>query len=186
MKPLRYVSGFILLALALAGLLFILSQVLRGDAAWAALLDVLRVRKLEVLFGCLAGIFLIAIYALAGIRARDPVKYLSYDIEGGGSVSISLKAMQEFIARLTDEFAQVVSLEPDLKPVNGGVDVQLDVKVKAGAQIPELCRMLQDRTRECIKQNVGLSEVREVRVRVQEIVVGSPAADTVSPESRDL
>jgi uncharacterized alkaline shock family protein YloU len=77
-------------------------------------------------------------------------------------------------------------LEPDLKPVNGGVDVQLDVKVKAGAQIPELCRMLQDRTRECIKQNVGLSEVREVRVRVQEIVVGSPAADTVSPESRDL
>lgn len=184
MRALHRMTGFLLFLLIIVGTLAALAEVLRGDSAWAIWLENFRGHRIEALIGCLTALFLTVLYALSGINFKERVKYFAYDMEGGGSVSISLTAMQDFISRLANEFSQVVSLQPELKAVNGSVDVQLDVKVKAGAQIPELCRMLQDRTRECIKQNVGISDIRDIRVRVQEIVVDKSAAVAPSPENK--
>jgi uncharacterized alkaline shock family protein YloU len=134
-------------------------------------------QRLWLIFGPIAALFLALIYALSGFRSPERVQYLAYDIEGG-AVSISLRAIEDLIARLADEFAAVVSLHPRIRAVNGAVDVQLDVKVKAGAKIPELCKMLQDRTKDSISANVGISDVKEVRVRVQEIVLAETASST--------
>ena len=186
MKLLHMLTNLLIGLAVFAGACFILYTAFQSGAAWETWLDRVKGCRFEVLFIAFAALLLVLLHLLSSLRVPERVQYLAYDIEGGGAVSISLKAIQEFVAKIADEFAAVVSLDPKLKAVNGAIDVQLDVKVKSGSQIPELCRMLQDRVRESIKQQVGISDIREVRVRVQEIVLSkaSETIDTdVKPES---
>ncbi len=186
MKLIRWIAGLLLLFGIFASSLCVIAAIVKGGDAWAHFLGQVQSRKFEALGISAGALFLGLIYVLAGIRVPDRARYLAYDLEGGGAVSISLKALQNFVARLSDEFSQVVKLKPELRAVNGAVDVQLDISVKAGAQIPELSQMLQKRTRECIKENIGLADVRDVRVRVQEIVPAGPADRTPNPESKAI
>jgi len=68
----------------------------------------------------------------------------------------------------------VLTIHPVITVKGGGVIVRVDVRVKSGTHVPELCRMLQTRVRESIREQLGLDSVREVRVNVREIV-GSPS-----------
>jgi uncharacterized alkaline shock family protein YloU len=185
MKLAHIFIGVILVAIGLVVSVFVLSAAFQGGTPWTDLVLDLSERRKEAAVAGLGLILLLVAYVLTAIRMPERVQYLAYDIEGG-TVSISLKAIQDFLARIRDEFASVSELQPNLKAVNGAIDVQLDVKVKSGAQIPELCRMLQDRARACIREKVGISDVREVRVRVQEIVVSTDSDGTtadVKPEA---
>jgi len=177
MKTLHALAGAVLFAAIVIASLFTLQVAFQDPSQWPPCLASLAGQRAWLIFGPIAALFLALIYALSGFRSPERVQYLAYDIEGG-AVSISLKAIENLVARLGDEFAAVVSLHPKIRANNGAVDVQLDVKVKAGAKIPELCKMLQDRTRESISANVGISDVKEVRVRVQEIVMADNASST--------
>lgn len=186
MKTLHILLGLVLFLVLLAAGLGLLSMAFQGDEAWKQLLAELETRRVEAILACLGLVAVILLYGLTALRMPESSHYLAYDIEGG-TVSISLKAIENFLARLADEFAAVDALEPSLRAQKGSVQVQLDVKVKAGAQIPELCRMLQDRARVTIREKVGISEVQEVRVRVQEITGTTASGETnhgdVRPES---
>lgn len=180
MKTIHVLIGVILFALLLAGSLFLLSRVFQGEAAWLAFVDVVRGARILVAASSLALALLLVLYALTSFKLPEKSHYIAYDIEGS-AVSISLRAVQDFLARLSGEFAAVEDLKPSLSVHNGSVDVQLDVKVRAGAQIPELCRMLQERARATLREKVGLSDIKEVRVRVQEIV-GEASTETTTGE----
>lgn len=184
MKALHYLIGAVLLLALLAGALYLLSVAFAGASAWSAFLEEAKGYSLQAAIGALLLALLLILFALTSFRLPDKSQYIAYDIEGS-AVSISLRAVQDFVARLAGEFAAVESLHPTLRAKNGTVDVQLDVKVRAGAQIPELCRMLQERARATLRDKVGLSDVREVRVRVQEIV-GDVAAETASGERPEM
>lgn len=173
MKALHFLIGVLLLLALLAASFFILSTAFAGDVRWNELLDNAKGYKLYAIIGTLLLVFALLLYALTSFRLPQKSQYIAYDIEGS-SVSISVRAVQEFLGRLADEFAAIEELTPTLRVVGGGVDVQLDVKVHSGAQIPELSRMLQERARATLREKVGLSDVREVRVRVQEIVGATP------------
>ncbi len=180
MKTIHVLIGVILFAVLLATSLYLLSRVFMGEAAWIAFIDLLRGARILVAAGSLALALLLVLYALTSFKLPEKSHYIAYDIEGS-AVSISLRAVQDFLTRLAGEFAAVEELKPSLSVQGGAVDVQLDVKVRAGAQIPELCRMLQERARSTLREKVGLSDVKEVRVRVQEIV-GEVPSETASGE----
>ena len=187
MKTLHFLIGTVLFLILVAAGLGTLSMAFQGDEAWKQLLLELEGRRVEAILVGLGLVVMVLLYALTALRMPDASQYLAYDIEGG-TVSISLKAVENFLGRLAGEFAAIDHLEPTLKARNGALDVQLDVKVKAGSQIPELCRMLQDRARSTIREKVGISEVQAVRVRVQEITGstapgGETLAGDVRPES---
>lgn len=185
MKAFHALLGTLLFVALMASGLFLLSTALQGSDAWGLLLDELKRRHVEGIFACVGLVLLVLLFALTAFRLPEKERYLAYDIEGS-TVSISLKAVQDFLSRLAGEFAAVERLEPTLRMRQGAVDVQLDVKIRSGAQIPELCRMLQERARATLREKVGLSDVREVRVRVQEIV-GATGGETqpgdVRPET---
>ena len=186
MKSLHILLGVVLFLVLLASGLGLLSMAFQGDEAWKQLVSELEGRRVEAILISIGLVLTVLLYALTAIRMPESSQYLAYDIEGG-TVSISLKAVENFLARMSDEFAAVESLEPTLKAGKGNLQVQLDVKVKAGAQIPELCRMLQERARATIRDKVGISDVQEVRVRVQEIIGTTASSETnhgdVRPES---
>jgi uncharacterized alkaline shock family protein YloU len=89
-------------------------------------------------------------------------------------VGISTKAICDFIERIGKEFSAVKSIEAKLLQQKDALDVALSVKVVSGNKIPELTRDLQQRVREGARESLGLDEIRNITIKVQEIV-GDPA-----------
>ncbi len=172
-RVIHILVGLILLALLLgqgAGLIYMAYD----QEAWTRCLDLLRVERG---WGALAGIVLlalVAVYLLTGVRRR-PVgdQYLSFSSDGA-TVSILLRAVNEFISRIGDEFAAIVSMKPTVRPRGGSIHIDLDLRVKAGTQLPELCQLLEERVRESVRVNLGLSDIKRIRVNVKDIVGEAP------------
>ena len=103
---------------------------------------------------------------------RQKVRYISFDSDNG-AVSISVSAVRDFIRKLGDEFGAVVGIDPKIRAEKDTISVDLDVKVQTGIRIPEFSQALQNRVREGMQDSLGIAEVKEVKVRIQEIV-GTP------------
>jgi uncharacterized alkaline shock family protein YloU len=99
-----------------------------------------------------------------------------------GSVGISTKAIQDFIERVGKEFAAIKSIDSDLSPSKGGLDIAIRVKVQSGNKIPELSHVLQQRIRESVRESLGLEEIRNITIQVQEII-GDPQAVAVGDDT---
>jgi uncharacterized alkaline shock family protein YloU len=118
-------------------------------------------------------ILLLALLYLVTFGPRRPkARYLSFD-STDGSVSISVSAVRDFIRKLGDEFGAVISIDPKIRTEKDLLSIDLDVKLQSGTRIPEFSQMLQTRIREGIRDGLGIAEVGEVKVRIQEIV-GTP------------
>jgi hypothetical protein len=173
MRFLHGLIGFVLFVLLAVGAVLVVNAALFPDP-WSQAVDALRDARLLALVGGIVFLLLTVLYALTGLRRRAPEQFISFENEGG-AVSISIKAVRDFLARLAEEFAAVISLDPIIRAPGGTIEVELNVRVRSGTQIPELCRLLQDRVRESIKDSLGLSEVRGVKINVREIVAAAPA-----------
>jgi len=113
-------------------------------------------------------------------RPKAKSHFLTYDSEDG-SVGISSKAVRDFIEQIGNEFAGIKSLESNLHMDGAAVDVELNVKVLAGNRIPELTHVLQKRVRESVREALGLDEIRNIKIKVQEIVGEAPRASEAPP-----
>ena len=91
-----------------------------------------------------------------------------------GSVGISTKAICDFIGRVGKEFSAIKHIDTKLTERKDSVDIALGVKVAAGTKIPELSQVLQQRVRESVRESLGLEEINNITIKVQEIV-GDPA-----------
>ena len=123
---------------------------------------------------CLGGfmVSLAMLYLVTFAPRRTKTRYLSFD-SGDGSVSISVNAVRDFIRKLGDEFGAVVGIDPKIRTDKDSISIDLDVKIQTGARIPEFSQMLQNRIREGMHDSLGIAEVKEIKVRIQEIV-GTP------------
>ncbi len=120
------------------------------------------------------GLFLmlaVAFYWVTAISARvRKERYLSFDNESG-AVSVSVGAVNAFLAKLGREFAGIVNLRSDVAGSGrDAVEIQLDLTVKAGTKIQELSQLLQQRVRDSLRDSLGISEVAAVKIKIAEIV----------------
>ena len=168
MKALHVMFGvllFVLLfALAGGGL-----YVARTTAGWGAALDFLRHERLAVLGLSAILALLVVLFLLTTARRRTGEPFVTFENEGG-QVSVSARAIAEHIGRVGDEFAAVLDLKPVIEAARGTMGIVLDLRVRGGTQIPELCRMVQERVRDTIRDSLGVTEIRGIRVNVREIV----------------
>jgi len=125
----------------------------------------------------ISAVFLVLLYWLTGIPVKEE-RFLTFENEGG-TISISVKAINDFLAKLADEFAGVIRLRADVSASHDGrVEVRLDVSVKAGTKVQQLSQVLQQRVRESMRDNLGIAEIQTVKVNVSSIVAAEkPAAD---------
>lgn len=119
-------------------------------------------------------VFLSLLYLVTFAPRRPKMRYISYESGDDGSVSISDSAVRDYIRKLSGEFGNIVSIEPKLRTEKNGISIDLNVKLVAGSRIPELSQALQSRVRESLREGLGIAEVTEVKVRIQEIV-GEPS-----------
>jgi len=115
------------------------------------------------------GLCLLGLFLLTGLRPKRRERFLSFDAEGG-TVSISTDAIADYVSKLAAEFPSVVRMKPEITPSRGAISINVDVRVKAGPQIHEVCELMQRRIRESVANGLGISEIRRVVVSVSEVV----------------
>ena len=128
------------------------------------------------IFGAAVGLFLMLTVFLriaSASKHRAKNSFINFDSEDG-SVGISTKAIQDFIERVGKEFAAIKSIESTLYKNKNSLDIAISVKVISGNKIPELSQVLQQRVRESVRESLGLEEIGNITIQVQEIV-GEPA-----------
>ena len=124
----------------------------------------------------ISAVFIVLLYWLTGIPVKEE-RFLTFENEGG-TISISVKAINDFLAKLADEFAGIIRLRADVATSrNGRIEVRLDVSVKAGTKVQQLSQVLQQKVRESMRENLGIMEIHVVKVNVSSIV----AADEPAP-----
>lgn len=134
--------------------------------------DFIPLRRLES--ASLGGILiLLSVLYLVTFAPRSPkVRYLSFESAEGG-VSISVNAVRDYIRKLSGEFGAVISIDPKILAEKDSLRIDLNVNLVAGARIPELSQALQGRVRESLRDGLGIEDISEIKVRVQEIT-GDP------------
>lgn len=136
---------------------------------WSAALVVaadqrMRMAWMGVLILCLGLLFL-----LTGIQRRKRERFLSFDTEDG-QISISTDAIADYVTKLANEFNSVARMWTRVRPVKDSIDILIDVRVRAGAQVHEVCALLQRRIRESLTSGLGITDVRRVEVSVRDII----------------
>lgn len=104
---------------------------------------------------------------------RAKMRYISFE-SGTGTVSISVNAVRDYIRKLSGEFSAIVSIDPKIRALKDRISIDLNVNLVAGVRIPELSQALQERVRESLRAGLGIDEIHEIKVRVQEIT-GDPS-----------
>ena len=123
----------------------------------------------------ISAVFLVLLYWLTAIPVKEE-RFLTFENEGG-AISISVKAINDFLAKLADEFAGIIRLRADVTASRDGrVEVRLDVSVKAGTKVQQLSQVLQQRVRESMRDNLGITEIHAVKVNVSDIVAAEKPA----------
>jgi len=166
------VKGVLSVGLLILGILLLANVV----AVHTPLGDFLINDKLGQFLTGISAVFLVLLYWLTAIPVKEE-RFLTFENEGG-TISISVKAIDDFLAKLADEFAGITRLRADVVASRDGrIKVRLDVSVKAGTKIQQLSQVLQQRVRESMRDNLGIAEIYAVKVNVSDIVaVDEPAS----------
>ena len=123
------------------------------------------------LTGACVGVFLFGLSSLlflTGMAPKRRDRFLSFSNEQG-AVNISTDAIAEYIAKLAPEFPSIVKLVPEVVPHRRRIDIVVNVRIKAGPQLHEICEVLQRRVRESMEKGLGIADVRRVIVSVKQI-----------------
>lgn len=179
MKILRTIAGFLaIIGLLTAGILLIAASWWNTED-WELLVEY---RPVIAIAGALyIGLAILIVVIRFYHRSSE---YLLFDREGG-RVSIATKVIEEYIAKIAVEFPAVTKMQPKVTASGDSVDIVVDVRIKAGPQIKEICEILQKRVRDSMLKGLGITQVRYVEVNVRKIV-GSAEPDLKSMLDEEL
>ena len=87
-----------------------------------------------------------------------------------GQVTIALSAVEDLIKRLTQNFAEIKEVRPDVIASKRGVEVKLRVILQSEVNIPDLTSHLQEMIKTKIQEMLGIEEQITVKVHVAKII----------------
>ena len=169
MSVLHRITGLVLMVLV--GFAGVFLMAISLDAAnWAVVGSLVEPQRV-VAGGVGAGLICLGlIFALSGLVLRRPERFLAFSNDGG-SVNISTAAITDYLGKVGREFPSIIAMTPHVLPHHRSLDIVVDVRIKSGPQLHEICEVLQARIRESMATGLGISELRKVVVRVREISI---------------
>lgn len=99
----------------------------------------------------------------------EKVRTISFD-NPEGEVSISVKAVEDFVAKICREINSVIDVTPYILPYKDGVKIRLKLAVETDVNLPELTGMLQQTVKEKVQAILGIDNVKAVEVNVNKLV----------------
>lgn len=86
-----------------------------------------------------------------------------------GEVKIAKKAIEEFIARVCGEETFVKKVKPKITIKRRWVKVKMMVSLWSDVSAPDASTILQSHTKEVLSTSIGISEVKDIKIVVEEI-----------------
>lgn len=167
-RILHFVSGLSLVTLNLGAAIYaiVLTAPGRDQTDWRELTADMGTQRWTVFAAAILFFLLWLLFFWSRYASRRPrERFLTFDSEQG-PVSISTLAIADFVARLAMEFPSVVRIEPRVIPRHQMIDVLLNVRVKAGTQVNEMCQLLQQRVRQSLIDEMGIPDVNDIVVNI--------------------
>jgi hypothetical protein len=179
MKFLHALFGLVIL---LQAAVFALGLVLigwAGDDGWFEIYSLAGCVS-QLAIGCAGAALLICIglWLLTGMSRRR-CGIVTYEMEGG-TVSLRLDAIRDFLARVGQDIPQVASVRPVVRQTDGVVSVLMEIRIRAGSSVPEITRALQERTRHSLAGDLGLTRTDPVKV----VITGISGDPTPPPMAK--
>lgn len=151
---------------------------LLGASGWLGNKDYLEAvisGQLSSQTGILAGIIMIVaglIFLKMRISARTGDKCISFD-NPEGEVTISIKAIEDFVKRVGQEFSQIVDMSSQIVPVHGGLKVKVKVSLLAGSNVPQITENIQHVIKSRVQNILGIESILGIEVNVSKIIPGT-------------
>ena len=125
--------------------------------------------KLLIGLGAVAilAIFFAYIYFKSKIARAEPS--IAFD-NPDGEVSISIRAIEDFVGRVGKDFAEVKSLEPSVIARREGVQISLRVELWSGPNIPKLTERIQNVIKSQVQNIIGIENVQSITLNVSKIL----------------
>lgn len=166
MKALHLFSGFVIFLIAVAAGIYL---VLPDCPEICPVVSWVLGESLRRIAAGVAILVVAVVFAASAFKTGKKRRFISFESEGG-SISVSVQAVTDYLSRIADEFAGIKHLEADIVSKEEPLDIRLNLKVKSGANIPELCALVQERVRNGLSANLGIADVKTVKINVMEIV----------------
>jgi uncharacterized alkaline shock family protein YloU len=163
------ISIALILGAAFVGSLYIIFRGMGPAGWWGDLTLCLYDNRWAVILAAVVLFGLALVHLTTGVRTSRGDQILSFPNDSG-AVSISTRGIADFLSKLQAEFASVVSMRPRIIPNKNVIDVVVDVRVKAGPDIRDVCELMQEQVRKNMAEGLGITDVGSVTVNVTEIV----------------
>lgn len=166
----RFMIGFVLISINLGLAVYVVALTApgRGATDWVALTDLLAAQRWTAFGGGVLYFMVWLMFFWTWRSGRPRERFLTFDGEQG-PVSISTLAIADFITRLAAEFPSIARIEPRVIPGRDMIDIFLNVRVKAGTQVNDMCHLLQQRVRQSLTDEMGIPEVNNIKVNIKGI-----------------
>ncbi len=129
-------------------------------------MDALRT---EAMMGSVLMILMSVLFLQTALITRRSKDYLSIRNESGG-INISTDAICAFIEKTAAGMPAVVKMKAKVLPASGGMNVMLELKMKAIPQMQDVCDTLQKTIKENLATGLGIRQVGRIEVIVRDIV----------------
>ncbi len=87
-----------------------------------------------------------------------------------GEVSISIKAIEDFVGRIGRDFAEVKTLETSIVARREGVQIVLKTELWSGSNIPKLTEKIQNVVKSQVQNILGIENVQSITMSVSKII----------------
>lgn len=129
----------------------------------------------------LFGLLFLSIRIKAGRSERN----ISFD-NPEGEVTISIKAIEDFVKRVGQEFSQVIEMTPAIMAVRDGIKVKVKASLVAGSNVPRLAESIQHTIKSRMQNILGIENITMVEVNVSKLITKPGITEETSQQTLDL
>lgn len=142
-----------------------------SNAQLKIFLDILYNSPLNLLYIGILGlivIFISMVYIYCTLKGRKKKRTISFK-NPDGKVSISLGAIEDFVARISQGVTEIKNIDCKVVSNKGGVKVVNRVTLRAGISVSEITKRFQEMIKLKLQEMLGVENDIEVVVNVQRV-----------------
>jgi len=102
------------------------------------------------------------------IKAGYTPKTISFD-NPEGEVTISIRAIEDFVKRIGHEFPDVQELSSFILPSHNGIKVSLKTTITANANVPNLAETIQNTIKAKMQNILGIENITSVELHISKL-----------------
>lgn len=133
----------------------------------------------------LALIMLGLLFLSMRLKAETGGRTISFD-NPEGEVTIAIKAIEDFVKRVGQEFSQVIEMTPAILAARDGIKVKAKTVLIAGTNVPRLSESIQHTIKSRLQNILGIENVVGIEINVSKLIVKEGVTEEPTQQTLDI